>query len=426
MGSAVARVCSNCGQENPDHVLYCGRCAAPLAVDKEQVSHAAVSQAEGEATLQMTSVRDRVVRASRVVLIASAVLVVLTASALAAAGLDDPHFVGMVLASLGLFLASLFFVKVITSDKHIRFLRHRSFVTDVMAEAKGFESNLVIAIVAVAVAIGVAELMSSPSTQDLVTGYLVAGVIAVATFVSLAWLSRVTVEPGGICTGRPNAALRPFVPFGAVEHAVLSRHLLTIRLGERLPLRSRTMRIVVLSGAPLLASVLQKVLPPGKLSLVGVEAARDVGVRMRTCPECGETYDATQNACIRCGAVFPTSGYAYVGEERDYRPVYAGIALIVSSVFLAITGFMFFNMQSLFTRIYGRGPEALEMCGWIEMLFALVALGGGIASFQRRHLGLARAGAAVAIIGVGGTVSLVLGILAYMWLRESPEEFEAG
>lgn len=337
-------------------------------------------------------------------------------------GDDSLPAIGIFTLFVVMFVFSLFMARRATSDRNIQFMRHRSFVGRVLAEAKGFNISLLGYLVVVLVVLAVAAMFSPSSWEDLVRIAIPMVVIA-AVLIYPILSARITIEPGGISVGNPGAIIKQHYPFKRIEHVSITRRILTIRLDGASPWSKMARRLYVREDGDMLASVLRRTMPSSKLSVAFPIPPAGARIPTVECPECGEKYDSTEAACPKCGTVIPSTGYMFIGNERDLYPIYAGVALMASSIFLVITGVAFLNMEGLFADIYGRGPGVFEFCGWIEFIFAIIAFAGGVASLAREHYSAARAGAIVSIIGGGGLVSVVLGIAAFLWLRKSSHEF---
>ncbi|MFH1579895.1 MAG: zinc-ribbon domain-containing protein [Thermoplasmatota archaeon] len=422
----MASKCPNCGAENPENAYYCGWCAASLREEPpvEEPTQEMISQVA--ALTQTAVVRSAVLKVHRTTLIWSGLMALLTAPSL----FDEDKDVYVLKASfflfLSLFFIGLYYLRTGVADKYLRFIRHRDFVGKLLAETKGYNAVLApqgLAAVLVTLAF---EMMLGVDWSDPVSLVLYAAlpVIFAALFGAIILRSRITIEPAGICTGNPNGPMRPFIPFESIEHIAVSNRMLTVRLNRQSPWNIFTRRLIVRGDVAPLASVLKRELPPSKLSIEGSIDTISVTTPTQTCPQCGEEYLVSENACPKCGTEIPSTGYLYVSGNLSQRPIYAGIALIVAAFFLALTGFIFIVMEDAIVDVYGSSPGIFGFCGSIEWLLAVIALFGGLSAMARRHYGMARAGAAAAIIGIGGLVSLVLGFAALFWLKKSSDEFE--
>lgn len=422
----MASKCPNCGAENPEHAFYCGSCAASLREEPtvEEPTPEMVSQLS--TLTQSAVIRGEVFKLYRMLLVSSGLMVLVTAPFFFEE--DKAAFPSRLffMFFLMLFIIEVLYIRKAVSDKYLRFVRHRDFVGKLLAETEGYDTVLLVqGLVAVLVTLAfVTSVGVDQANLVALISYVALPVIFAILFGGLILRSRVTIESAGICTGFPNGPMRPFIPFESIVHIAVSNHMLAVKLDEKSPLSIRTRRIIVRGDVALLASVLKRELPASKLSIEGSIDTISVKTSYQTCHECGEEYAVSEKACPKCGTEIPRTGYLYVGGGLSQHPIYAGIALIVSAFFLAFTGFLFLVMEDAFVDVYGSSPGLFGFCGSIEWLLALIALIGGLSSLARKHYGIARAGAAASIIGIGGLGSLILGFAALFWLKKSEDEFE--
>ena len=371
---------------------------------------------------QPTEIRKAARNANRLLMLLTGIMVVLQLPYVFQTGENEDQLRLTFIVFLALFVLATYNAKIATADRRTIFLRHRDFVVRPLAEMKGFNVYFVLyALITLAVLV-VGQMLFITDQSELVVGLAITTVLVVGVYLANILPSRTTVEPYGICTGVPSRLLRPFYPYGFIENVTLTRHMLTIKLVKKAPWSRVPRKIYVRGGAGQIAAALM-----AKHSVVNANIAPAVVIgepRVPTisCPVCHEVYQSTASMCPKCGAAVPAEGYLGVVSGLDPNPVYAGVLLMVSAFTLALTGFLFFNLESYFQNIYGTGTGIYNVCGVFEWLFAIIAFAGGYTSVTRRHYGLARAGAIVSIIG--NLASLVFGIAAWALLRRSSEQFE--
>lgn len=130
--------------------------------------------------------------------------------------------------------------------------------------------------------------------------------------------------------------------------------------------------------------------------------------------------------CLGCGRQIPVSAYAcqFCGKpafEQKATTKYAvigGIFCIISGVFGLITAIMFLAVGGFLGFAYA-GSIAL-MCGAIILIFAILALLGGVFAIQRKNFGMAVVGAVFALL-VG---YIIFGILAIIFIVLGKDEFQ--
>lgn len=420
----MAMICPKCGTQNPDHAFYCGVCAASLreelAAERPEKEEAVF---QGVPQEQAALVKKQLGTSLKVLVLVSALMLLSQTAAI----LSGDRIVGgeqllIVVIFLAIFIGSVYEMVRIGNEDKLEFFRHKSFVAKTLAEVNGFNVGLLMfVIVMVPILVLVTAITYGP---DSLVGGLFLGGLLIIVFTALAFTSRITVEQLGICTGSPSATIRSFYPFNRTQKVVLSKHILMIKLGAEAPWLSRTQRLYVRENVSELNAILRRILPPGRLEVVGAVGEGTAAVPLQTCPQCGKEYEVTESACPICGTAIPSTGYFYTGAPLNLRPVYAGILLIIAGLFAWVTATVFFSMGRAIEDLTGQSFDLLPVCGYIEFLLGLGAMFGGLMAMRRTRYGLARAGAIAAIISIGGLISLALGIVALVLLSKSQDDFE--
>lgn len=383
--------CANCGAENPDHVVYCGSCASTLHDVPTKNSGASLRVATSESGLDSTAAHKAKVQqlTRRVALIFGALAVLLTAESILDWKFDFSDFVNVCFAGL-LAVVAVWSYWTSTNDEALAFIRFGGWIGNVSAEVAGFSLNQMLLLLTAIIIGGILGLLPVSASEIPV---VLAIVIAIAgLFSSVAFYgSKVALEDTGICIG-PTNRNRLFIPFDRISSIMLKKNVLTVSLTRGPPLSFRTHKFLLFGNIVTMRNELDRVAPSGT---------------------------PTDGASSKV-AEYHSTLFSF---RSSSRPVIVGILLVVSGLFLILTGVLFFYWMDLLGLTNPR-PPLLECCAWFEYVFGFIALMAAFFSFRRRHYGLVRVGAVFSIIGMGGGVSLILGIVALVLLLMSKEDFQ--
>lgn len=174
------------------------------------------------------------------------------------------------------------------------------------------------------------------------------------------------------------------------------------------------------------------------------------------CPSCQMEVEPGRTACGYCGTpTYPAPGYAPYGQpapgyypppaygmpppgygapppvvgyyapppQRSMTPVAAGIVLLIGGVLALINGAVVASAGAGVSYVPGLG-EALIACAAIEIIFAILAIMGGICAVQRKVWGLALTGAIFCMISIGPMfISSILGLIGLILVAISKQDF---
>jgi hypothetical protein len=165
--------------------------------------------------------------------------------------------------------------------------------------------------------------------------------------------------------------------------------------------------------------------------------ASDSGVPapvVRNCISCGRTIDFSANVCPYCGYDYRAPVMAGLPPvRRSPSPVVGGILVLIAGLlalgnavaFLSYTAADLENTGvtlpsgTTWDQILG----IIRACGAVEVVFGIVAIVGGIFAIQRKHFGLAVAGALLGLFGFGFVVGSLLALIGIILIAVSRKEF---
>jgi hypothetical protein len=276
----------------------------------------------------------------------------------------------------------------------LAFLRLGGWTGNVSAQVSGFSLNQMISVL-IGIAAGSILVLSMASASDVPVAVTFTVFFAIAPLFVLILLyrSKVTLEDTGICIG-PAYRNRLFIPFDRVSSIALNKNILKAVMSKRPPLNfSRTHRFLLLGDIEIMKNELNRVAPFG------------APTHIPATPEFKQS-----------GQVGPKIVFA--GKDKSNLTL-AGILLIVAGLFAFLTAALFFALED-YSAVTG---SPLYCCGSLEILFGAIIILGGLQTIRRVKYSLAMLAAVLAVISVGFTVSIVLGIVALVMIHRSRDDF---
>jgi hypothetical protein len=155
---------------------------------------------------------------------------------------------------------------------------------------------------------------------------------------------------------------------------------------------------------------------------------------VRSCISCGRPIDFSANVCPYCGYDYRSPLAAGPPPAKRSGSPVAGGALVIIAGILALANAVTFLTYGV-ADLEATGVELpsgvtwedllgiLRGCGVLEIILGAVAILGGVFAIQRRHFGLAVAGALMGMFGFGLTVGAVLGLIGLILIAISRKEF---
>jgi hypothetical protein len=112
-------------------------------------------------------------------------------------------------------------------------------------------------------------------------------------------------------------------------------------------------------------------------------------------------------------------------EEAGYAPRSeslnaAGALLIVAGILTLVQGLMFVSSMSVIDLGFGQ----LVCCGFLDILFGLGAIAGGLSATKRENFTFLIVGCVLAIVGVGFVLGSILGAVALLMVLAHRDEFD--
>lgn len=167
------------------------------------------------------------------------------------------------------------------------------------------------------------------------------------------------------------------------------------------------------------------------------------------CPNCQMEVDPARPSCSYCGTpvygaqpaypypqappayypppgyVAPAPGYGYYPAPRQpsSTPLAAGILILIGGVLALIDGAYMAAIGAAASFLPGVG-DIIMMCAAIMIIFAILAIVGGICALQRKVWGLALVGAIFCMISIGPMfISSILGLIGLILVAISKDDF---
>ena len=158
-----------------------------------------------------------------------------------------------------------------------------------------------------------------------------------------------------------------------------------------------------------------------------------------TCPSCRRGVKQGTATCPNCGFKIrekpPSSRPAedrFLAEERaKERAGYAGTLIIISGVLALMTGLSMIIYPDPFISWYSQmfidlTSDFIMIWGAIMLIFAIIAILGGIRAIQRRSWPLAAAGGLLGFIASGGFfLGSIFGLIGLILVAVSKREFRS-
>jgi len=115
-------------------------------------------------------------------------------------------------------------------------------------------------------------------------------------------------------------------------------------------------------------------------------------------------------------------------------PVVGGILIVIAGVLALAMGIMYFVLDVSDIEDYGvtLPPEMtaedlqdiLYVCGGVLVVFAAIALVGGVFAIQRKHFALAIIGGIFGLLGIGFLIGSLLGLIGLILVAVGRKDFD--
>jgi len=263
----MARFCPKCGAENPEYSYYCSKCATSLRFESESVVRVRPIRRVPPPRDEPTEIRKALKNMNRVILIFSGVAVLAHLPSLFQNGEDVTWVRVSLLAFLALFVAATYETKIITSDKHIQFFRHRDFSRDALAGVKGFNVNLLWYAVAIVLVLSVAQVWLYKDPLAAIASVVISVALVSVIFISMIVPSMVVVEANGICIGNPRGVVRSYIPFGMVRSVKVTTRAMTIKLAGKTPWGTVPKKLFIRADPSSVALAIRRASPATQVSI---------------------------------------------------------------------------------------------------------------------------------------------------------------
>lgn len=152
----------------------------------------------------------------------------------------------------------------------------------------------------------------------------------------------------------------------------------------------------------------------------------------RHCVGCGRSIPWDANVCPYCGHDYRLTG-APPAPQTSSKPIVGGILIIIAGLLALGMGLLYLTVDASDLDRYGVTlPEDMTaqdlqdfmaVCGVILIVFAVIAVLGGIFALQRRFFGLAVAGGVFGLLGIGFVLGALLGLIGLIFVVLSRSEF---
>jgi len=158
------------------------------------------------------------------------------------------------------------------------------------------------------------------------------------------------------------------------------------------------------------------------------------GYGSRNCVACGRTIQFDASVCPYCGHDYRIPLGMPAQTQKTWMPAVGGALVIIAGVLAIAMGAMYMTFDASDIEDIGVALPAeytaedlagmLTMCGVVLLVFAIVAIIGGIFGIRRKHFGLAIAGGVFGLLGIGFFVGSVLALVGLILLAVARKEFE--
>ncbi len=157
------------------------------------------------------------------------------------------------------------------------------------------------------------------------------------------------------------------------------------------------------------------------------------GQGTRNCVGCGRSIPWEANVCPYCGHDYRLQ-MAPPMKARSAKPVIGGVLIVVAGLLAFGMGLLYLALDVSDLEDYGvtMPPEmtseelqdVMVVCGSLLVVFAVIAIIGGVFALQRKHFGLAIAGSIFGLLGLGFLIGSLLALVGLILVAISRDEFE--
>ena len=155
---------------------------------------------------------------------------------------------------------------------------------------------------------------------------------------------------------------------------------------------------------------------------------KELGSGVTICPFCGTSAaDIWSRTASSDGSYLEDgSDDAIYSQPETAIPIVAGVLLVIAGLLALGQGILYVMADSMVSSMpsYGGYSGPLCLCGGLDILFGLAALGGAYSCFGRKSFWLAAIGAILGMLGFGLLVGFVFGLIGLILVAISKNEFE--
>ena len=420
--------CRRCGAENAAHMRSCGNCGFSLGLSATYTDEAQERPPETvvepeprpvQLPPQDTETPPALKTQNTISIIAGTTLLLMSVLGIIVSSSDDGNIpIEDILPALfGALLLAVAVYGMRRGQRVTPFIWQAGDPLEPLTEARGAPATFLF-VVLVAIIVPAASVLIYEDIPLLVP----IGIGAMLSVVILAGLFRtkIFIQADSIVVGIPTGLMMAKLPFEKLDSANLRGRMLKVVLAEKpTPMSPKTRSFLILGNPRHIATAIQ-----------AVGTARGASTNVENVdidPELLKTFMA---AIHHKGSSVRTDFKGrYVLDESDivtnrtHSPEMISGLLAGAGVMAIFTAFIFVMLDGAVVRAYDVHATPLECCGTLEVIFAVVIFAGAFAALRRKRLNLVRISAVVAIISIGGIVSIALGIMALILLRKCADEF---
>ena len=144
----------------------------------------------------------------------------------------------------------------------------------------------------------------------------------------------------------------------------------------------------------------------------------------KKCKWCGKQIPiAGGDLCWECTSdTYGSSAYASEGSGSPDMLRAGGILLIIAGALAIAQGILLITIYSVID-VLGGSFAPFVCYGELAVVFGIIAVGGGVCAIRQERFVLAIIGSVCAILGLGFSIGLVLGIISLVFIAVEKDDF---
>jgi len=424
--------CRSCGAENAIHMKECGNCGMSLsALDtgpvtgegrSQTIRHFSTKKATGgPPPSQFGAVRRSSKELYALLIVSSLISLAFAVVNLLLSYKSGEGFsaIAVIPALFAAILIAAVFLDRRRGSKRAQYIWESGDPLAPVAEARGtsFSVLLVIPLATIIVAILGAQLFGD---MPLLV-FVAVGLLLSTAFVIAIVRTRVMIQRDSILVGIPSSPMMLRLPFDKMSSIRLRGRVLKVVMTESInPFSSREFRYLILGSPKPLAAAIQTV---GVIH--GVDSSvENVEVDPELLKSCMSSIRNQEDEAPRGYGDRIAASNEPLESKTSLHPGIISHLLMFAGVSTLLFAFVLTIVNDAIVDSVGRHVVQLECCIMLEFIFGFLILAGALMAHRRRRYGLVRASAILAIISIGGFVSIILGIISFVLLKKSADEFE--